>query len=108
LVGTARCKWSGLNLLSLSYYIYYRVAQPREARQLVKHIQAAVKDKTGVDGRLLSKRGDSSTWMEIYERVGDAGAFEQCLAAVLQATDFGAVLVAGGVRHTECFEDPCA
>jgi hypothetical protein len=100
--------WSGLKLLSLSYYIYYRVAQPAQAQTLVRDIQAALKDKTGIDGRLLRKRDDPSTWMEIYEGVGDIDAFEQCLAAAVQGTNFAAVLVTGGTRHAECFEDSCA
>jgi hypothetical protein len=94
--------------LSLSYYIYYRVSQPAQAQTLVRHVQAALKSRTGIDGRLLRKRDDPSTWMEIYEGVDDAGMFEQCLAAILQAENFTAVLVAGGVRHMECFEDSCA
>jgi hypothetical protein len=94
--------------LSFSYYIYYRVAQPVQARKLVRHVQSALKNQTGIDGRLLRKRDDPSTWMEIYEGVGDAGKFEQCLAAVLQTTDFAAALAAGSVRHMECFEDSCA
>jgi hypothetical protein len=94
--------------LSLSYYIYYRVAQPAQAQALVQRIQAALKAETGIAGRLLRKRDDPSTWMETYQGVIDAGRFEQCLAATLQATDFAAVLETGGARHMECFEDPCA
>jgi hypothetical protein len=91
--------------LPLSYYIYYRVARPVQAQTLVHEIQAALNAKTGVDGRLLRKRDDPSTWMEIYEGVGDIDVFEQCLAAAVQATNFATVLVTGGVRHMECFED---
>ena len=94
--------------MSLSYYIYYRVAQPAQAQTLVRQIQAALKEKTGIQGRLLSKRDDPSTWMEIYEDVGDVDTFEQTLSAALQATNFTAVLITGGVRHTERFEDSCA
>ncbi len=94
--------------MSLSYYIYYRVAHPAQAQTLVRHIQAALKDKTGVDGRLLRKHDDPSTWMEIYEGVEDVDVFEQCLAAAVQATNFAAVLVTDGVRYLECFEDSCA
>jgi hypothetical protein len=91
-----------------SYYIYYRVAQPAQAQTLVRHIQAALKAGTGIDGRLLRKRDDPSTWMEIYEGVGEIDAFEQCLTAAVQATNFAAVLVTDGVRRMECFEDSCA
>jgi hypothetical protein len=91
--------------LSLSYYIYYRVAQPAQARTLVRDIQAALKSRMDIAGRLLTKRDDPTTWMEIYEGVGEASAFEQCLAAAVQETNFAAVLETGDVRHMECFED---
>jgi uncharacterized protein related to proFAR isomerase len=94
--------------LSFSYYIYYRVAQPGQAQALVRRVQAELKYRTNIDGRLLTKRDDPATWMEIYEGVGDARAFEECLAATLQETNFVAVLEAGGVRHMECFENACA
>ena len=94
--------------MSFSYYIYYRIAQPVQAHNLVRQVQSALKDETGVDGRLLRKRDDPSTWMEIYEGVGDAGKFEQCLAAIVQATNFTAALASGSERYLECFEDPCA
>ena len=94
--------------MSISYYIYYRVAKPAQAQALVRHIQTALKEKTGIDGRLLSKPDDPSSWMEIYEDVGDADAFEQTLATAVQATNFTAVLESGGVRHMERFEDSCA
>jgi hypothetical protein len=79
-----------------------------QAQTLVRHIQAALKASTGIDGRLLRKRDDPSTWMEIYEGVGEISAFEQCLTSAVQATNFAAVLVTDGVRHMECFEDSCA
>jgi hypothetical protein len=94
--------------LPFSYYIYYRVAQPAQAQVLARRVQAELKDKTGIDGRLLRKRDDPATWMEIYEGVADAGQFEQCLDATVQAADFASALESGGARHMECFEDTCA
>jgi hypothetical protein len=91
--------------LTLSYYIYYRVAQPDRAQTLVRDIHAAVKRRTGIAGRVLRKRDDPATWMEIYEGVGDAAAFELDLAAVVDAANFAAVLESGGLRHMECFEN---
>ena len=93
--------------MPISYYIYYRVAQPAQAQSRVQHIQAALKAQTGIDGRLLRKRDDPSTWMEIYEGVREIDAFEHCLTAAVQATNFAAVLETDGVRHMECFEDAC-
>jgi hypothetical protein len=94
--------------LALTYCIYYRVAQPGRARKLVDQVLTTVQTGTGIAGRLLQRRDDSSTWMEIYENVADAGAFERCLAAALDTVDFAAVVAAGDERHMECFEDACA
>ena len=91
--------------MSLSYYIYYRVAQPARAQARVRDLQSELKSRTGIAGRLVRKRDDPATWMEIYEGVREASAFEQCLASAVQAANFAAVLETGAVRHLECFED---
>jgi hypothetical protein len=95
-------------VLAFSYYIYYRVAHPARAHALVRDLQAELKRQTGIDGRLLKKRDEPGTWMEIYEGVEDAPAFERSLAAAIDGTKFAAVLAAGGSRRLECYEDPCA
>ncbi|HEX7954642.1 MAG TPA: DUF4936 family protein [Burkholderiales bacterium] len=94
--------------MALTYCIYYRVGQPGRARKLAHQILSTVQAGTGIAGRLLQRRDDPSTWMEIYENVDDAGAFERCLAAALGTVDFTVVLQAGDMRHMECFEDTCA
>jgi Domain of unknown function (DUF4936) len=94
--------------LSLSYYIYYRVADAELARSAFGKIQATVELGTGTTGRLLRKRDDPSTWMEIYEHVGNAVDFERCLADAVCTHRFDQALQPGTVRHMECFEDPCA
>lgn len=67
-----------------------------------------MKRKTGIEGRLLRKRDDPAMWMEIYEGVHDAPAFECCLAECVETTRFTSVLQTGSARHLECFEEPCA
>jgi hypothetical protein len=63
------------------YYVYYQVADDRaaslrdEVQQLFRRIEAA----TGVRGRWMRRRDDASTYMEIYEGVRDAPAFEAAL-----------------------------
>ena len=94
-----------LKLLALSYYIYYRVARPAQAQTLVRQIQAELKTRYSVVGRLVRKRDDATTWMEIYEGVQDAAAFEHYLALSVQAAHFENVLEPGSARHMECFED---
>lgn len=94
--------------MPFSFYAYYRVARPAAAEALVRGLFIAVKRRTGVAGRLLTRRDDPATWMEIYAGVEDPSDFERNLAAAVQAVDFGVVLESGAVRQLECFQDRCA
>jgi len=84
------------------FYVWYTVTAERElAVRAVADLIAAVEDDTGVAGRVLARRDDASTWMEIYENVGDAAAFERTLATLVRRHDVARV--SGGVRHVERF-----
>ena len=87
-----------------SYYIYYRVADAAAAAPMVRDLQTALRKDTGIAGRLLVKRGEPALWMEIYEDVDDASAFERALAQLVSRLDFQRVLVPGAGRKVECFE----
>jgi hypothetical protein len=90
--------------LPLSYYVYYRIAQPAAAAACVSRVQREVRDRLGIQARVASKRGEPSLWMEIYEGVDDAAAFEALLAELVARTGFERVLAGGSARKTECFE----
>lgn len=94
--------------MAYSYYVYYRVSDALRAQSLARELQASLKQACGVAGRLQRKRDDPSTWMEIYEGVSDAQAFERTLAQQVEAMRFADVLQPGSARHLECFEEPCA
>jgi len=84
-------------------YVYYRIAaDTAAARDAVAALFTAVTDATGVAGRLLARRDDAATWMEIYEPVDDAAAFVRRLARLARAHRV-AELAVDGKRHTECF-----
>jgi len=59
--------------------------------------------RTRVRGRLLHRRDDPATWMEIYEGVADERAFDASLAAAVERCAFPSVLAAGSQRVTEIF-----
>ena len=63
--------------MKISYFVYYRVAQPSQAatRATIERLQAHVKNATGISGRLLVRTEDPSTWMEIYENIDPDTAF---------------------------------
>jgi len=89
----------------LNYYIYYRVA-PSEAarvRAVVDAVQSALRQNTGIQGRLLRRDDDSSTWMEIYEAVADPNRFEAALDRLLAQHGFDGCLASDSRRHTERF-----
>jgi len=94
--------------LALCYYVYYRVTQPQQAGVAVRGMQSELLVRSGVRGRLLTKRDQPGLWMEVYEGVNDAPAFEAELDRLIAATKFEGFLAPGSRRHTECFEEPCA
>jgi hypothetical protein len=63
------------------YYVYYRIA-PEQVVALRGRVQAMFKtleSQCGVRGRWMHRRDDPSTYMEVYEGVLDAVAFEALL-----------------------------
>ena len=66
----------------MNYYVYYKVAPERVSalRGEVQALFAAVERALGVRGRWMRRRDDPSTYMEVYEGVADAPAFEALLA----------------------------
>lgn len=91
--------------MSPNYYVYYRVApdQAERARSVVAALQDDVLRQTGVRGRLMHRRDDPATWMEIYEGISDEPAFDASLAAAVERGRFSSVLAAGSKRVTEIF-----
>jgi len=91
--------------MRLGYYIYYRIAadQAESARRIVAALQEDLRAQTGVSGRLLHRRDDPATWMEIYAGVSDEQEFDASLAAAVERCGFSSVLAAGSRRVTEIF-----
>ena len=91
--------------MKLNFYIYYRVpAQNAEqARAVVNALQRELSDIAGIGGRLLRRRDDETTWMEIYENVQDGARFEAELAKLVERHGLAALLVPGSSRKQEVF-----
>lgn len=84
------------------FYVWYTVTSDRaDAARAVTTLIAAVEDATGIAGRVLARRDDASTWMEIYENVGDAAAFGDTLDNLARRHDVARI--SGGIRHVERF-----
>jgi hypothetical protein len=65
----------------LNYYVYYKVPPERLAQitTVVELLFQTVQQNFGVRGRWLRRRDDSTTYMEVYEGVGDEPGFEDLL-----------------------------
>ncbi len=87
------------------YYIYYRVPAENavRARTAVSALQRELSDMTGIGGRLLRRRDDEATWMEIYENVQDGARFEAGLAELVERHGIRALLAPGSSRKQEVF-----
>jgi hypothetical protein len=62
----------------LNYYVYYKVDAARlpALRLSIENLFTSVKAKFKTQGRWLRRLDDQSTYMEVYEGVEDAAAFE--------------------------------
>jgi quinol monooxygenase YgiN len=65
----------------LNYYVYYKVEPGRveELRPRVEALFEKIQDQFGVHGRLMRRRDDPTTYMEVYEDVKDERGFEALL-----------------------------
>jgi len=88
--------------LVFNYYVWYRVAEDEGAADVaIRTMMARLGCRAGVAGRLLRKRDEPGLWMEVYEGVADAEAFERSLAQALD--EFDVEMFLDGPRRTECF-----
>jgi len=94
--------------MAFSFYIYYRV-DPEKAgacEPVIRQLFDAVRDATGIQGRLLRKHGEPNLWMEVYEGVADEAKFEWELAEIAGRLKIKDYLQEGTTRHHECFQGP--
>jgi len=91
--------------VKLNFYIYYRVPvqNAERARVAVNEVQRELSGIAGISGRLLRRRDDETTWMEIYENVQDGARFEAELASLVERHGLAALLVPGSSRKQEVF-----
>jgi hypothetical protein len=83
-------------------YVYFKLAeQPRaELIAALQAMQGELAAQTGVRARLMRRRDDIDTWMEVYEGIADATAFSALLQAGLGKFGLDSYALA---RHEEWF-----
>ena len=92
--------------MKLSYYVYYKVPgeNAERARAAVAEIQRELRSSTGISGRLLQRRDDVATWMEIYEDVADPVQFEAAISVLVKRHGLAQFLLPGTTRRQEVFQ----
>ena len=87
----------------VQYFVWYAIAgDPQATRAAIDAVMADIARRTGVNGRLLVRRDQPGTWMEIYEDVADAVSFEREIAIVALRHNLSRLII-GGTRHVELF-----
>lgn len=96
---------SAADPIAVDFYIYYRVnsVDLEEAFERVHAMLADVETQTGIRGRLMRRRDDDTTLMEVYPGVIDLEAFERILEQALDTHRVGKLLAEGSGRHLERF-----
>lgn len=91
--------------MKLNYYVYYRIPAENadRAREAVASVQRELAGATGIDGQLLRRRDDDTTWMEIYEGVKDEPRFEAKLAELVERHGVEALIAPDSSRKQEVF-----
>lgn len=88
------------------YYVYYRIREDLSSADLSRAVlamQAALHQETGIAGRLMQRASDDRTWMEIYEHVGNATAFDTALQREAESAGLEHLIEPGSARHIERF-----
>ena len=84
------------------YFVWYRISgDPARARTAVNALLREMALHAGVNGRLLMRRDDPSTWMEIFENVVDTARFDAALEGATARSGIEACVPEG--RHVERF-----
>lgn len=86
-------------------YIYYSIdpAKNKETEKAVTQLFAQVKTKSGVQGRLLCRMEDATTWLEVYGPVKNADSLLEVIEEAAFDQGFKQLLVKGTARHAERF-----
>ena len=82
----------------MNYYVYYKIELSRleQVRSAVETLFLEIQHECGVQGRWMRRRDDPATYMEVYQGVSDARAFEDALSRLTQSFPFP--------RKVECFQ----
>jgi hypothetical protein len=94
----------------VNLYVYFRIradVSSGTARSRILAMQQALAGRSGVQGRLMRRREEGGTWMEVYEAVPNPAVFEAELQAAVAESGLLDLIEPGSARHVERFVE-CA
>lgn len=90
--------------MAYTYCVWYRVTDDGpDTETVLRSMMARLACRTGISGRLMKKRDEPRLWMEVYQGIVDADAFESRLAQAVDEYDVD--MFVAGERRVECFID---
>jgi hypothetical protein len=89
--------------VTASLYVYYKAPPSPEVADRVRAMQSDLAARSGIQGRLMRRRDQPETWMEIYEAVGAFETFEPLLEDAVARHALGDLVLPGQRRHAERF-----
>jgi hypothetical protein len=86
-------------------YIYYKIdaAQAAVARRVLERMVAEIAARAAIVGRLLHRREDALTWIEVYEPLTDAAQLKRLLDEAVERYGARRFLASGSARVKEEF-----
>lgn len=88
--------------MAYTYCVWYRVTDDGpDTETVLRSMMARLACRTGIAGQLLKKRGEPRLWMELYQGIADARAFEHSLART--AEEYDVDMFVADTRRVECF-----
>lgn len=88
--------------MSYTYCVWYRVTDDGpDIEAVVRGMMARIACRTRIYGQLLKKCDEPRLWMEVYQGVADADAFESRLAQAVDEYDVD--MFVADTRRVECF-----
>jgi hypothetical protein len=92
--------------LSFACYVYYRVSENyvADASLAARQITELMRERAGVNARLMKKVGEPLLWMEVYESIRETAPFLSTLQECLEQAGLEHCLQAASKRHIEIFQ----
>ena len=88
--------------MAYTYCVWYRVTDDGpDTETVLRSMMARLACRTGITGRLMKKRDEPGLWMEVYQGIADAVAFESRLTQAVDEYDVD--MFVADERRVECF-----